>query len=281
MTLGLSTYAFVWRRHPDNPSPISLEDMLDSAVELGCGVFQVCDYWLLEEADPDFLIRLAAAAAERGLELELGTRGVEEEHLSRFLEMARAVGARLVRSMLSSPRGTPSIEAAIESLRAIMPAYETARVTLGLETYEQFSTDEVLQVIDAVGSPALGVCLDPGNSVARLEFPEEVVAKTAPHVVNLHVKDFAFARKEGMIGFTFAGAPLGEGQLDYDGMVDAVDAHQRQVNQVVEHWLTRQGTLEDTCLAEEVWVRDSVAYLKLRGRLVDRAQYEIEEDHRG
>jgi len=281
VTLGLSTYAFAWRRHPDNPTPIALEAMLDSVVELGCDVFQVCDHPSLEDPDPDFIRRLIAGATERRLELELGTKGVEEEHLLGFLELARTVSARFVRTMLSSPRGTPTVDAAIASLRAVMPAYESARVTLGLETYEQFSTQELVRVIDAVGSPALGICLDPGNSVARLELPEAVVAQAAPYVVNLHVKDFAFARKEGMIGFTFAGAPLGEGLLDYDGMADALDAHQRRVNQVVEHWLTRAESLADTCTAEELWVRNSVAYLKEHRRLVDRASYVIEEDHHG
>lgn len=63
MTLGLSTYAFAWRRHPDNPAPITLEAMLDSAIELGCGVFQVCDHPMLEEANPDFVSQLSTAAS--------------------------------------------------------------------------------------------------------------------------------------------------------------------------------------------------------------------------
>lgn len=79
------------------------------------------------------------------------------------------------------------------------------------------------------------------------------------------MKDFAFTRKEGMVGFTFAGAPLGEGLLDYDAMVAALDAAGRRVNHVVEHWLTRGETLEETCRKEQEWVDQSVAWLRERG----------------
>ena len=70
-------------------------------------------------------------------------------------------------------------------------------MTIGLETYEQVSTDDLIQVVEGVGSPFLGVCLDPANSVARLELPVDVIDRTAPFVVNMHVKDFTFTRQAG------------------------------------------------------------------------------------
>ncbi|MGC3954694.1 MAG: TIM barrel protein [Propionicimonas sp.] len=277
MSTGLSTYAYAWRLHPDHPTPLTLAGVLDSAATLGVGLVQLCDRPELDAGDLAVARDLAARAAALGITLELGTKGVGVAHLRQFLALAELTGARFVRSMLSSPRGTPSVAEAIATLREVVPDYERAGVTLGLETYEQFSTDQLLEVIEAVGSVALGICLDPGNAVARLEQPAELVRKTAPHVVNLHVKDFAFTRKEGAIGFTFAGAPLGTGLLDYDSMVDELERHGRVVNQIVEHWLTRQDTLADTCAIEEQWVRDSLAFLHQRDRLTRPAVYPIEE----
>lgn len=279
MTTGLSTYAYCWRMHPDNPQPFGLTDVLDSAVALGVPLVQVCDQPALDDGDTSLARSLGVQAVDRGLELELGTKGVEVRHLYQFLELANLTGARFVRSMLSSPRGTPSVAEAVAELRTVAPDLERAGVTLGLETYEQFSTAQLLEVIEAVGSPAVGVCLDPGNAVARLEHPDEIVRRTAPYVVNLHVKDFAFSRKEGAIGFTFAGAPLGSGLLDYDTMVDELERHGRAVNQIIEHWLTRQETLAKTCAAEEEWVRGSLAFLRQRNRLIEPASYPIEEAH--
>jgi len=277
VTLGVSSYAFSWRMHPDNPRPLTVLHVLQAAAALGVGLVQVCDQPALDAGDPHFVGEIAAEAGTLGLELELGTKGVEAGHLLRFLDLATTTGSRFVRSMLSSPRGTPTLRDAIASLASVVPAYERAGVTLGLETYEQFSTDELVGVIEAVGSPALGICLDPGNSVARLEHPGDVIAKAAPYVVNLHVKDFAFSRKEGMIGFTLAGAPLGAGLLDYDAMVTELEANGRRVNQIVEHWLTRQETLARTCELEEIWVGDAVARLKAQRRLIAPATYPIEE----
>lgn len=281
VTLGLSTYAFSWRMHPDNPDPFTVSDVLRAAASLGVRLVQVCDQPALDAGDPAFVKQLAHEANVLGLELELGTKGVEADHLFRFLDLAITTGSRFVRSMLSSPRGTTTSLEAISSLARVLPAYEQAGVTLGMETYEQFSTDQLVAVVEAVGSPALGICLDPGNSVARLEHPSDVIAKAAPYVVNLHVKDFAFSRKEGMIGFTLAGTPLGTGLLDYDYMVTELEAQGRKVNQIVEHWLTRQETLARTCELEEIWVRDAVTYLNARHRLTTRATYPIEEANHG
>ena len=107
MTLGLSTYAFSWRMHRDNPDPFTVSDVLRAAASLGVGLVQVCDQPALEAGDSAFVEQLATDASGLSLELELGTRGVEADHLLRFLELAIATRSRFVRSMLSSPRQTP------------------------------------------------------------------------------------------------------------------------------------------------------------------------------
>ena len=262
--LGVSSYAYVWRRRADGPAPMSVFDILEDARRLGLGVVQLCDMRELEEPDPGWMADVRQEALGRNLMLETGTRGVESGHLRHHLDVALVIGSTFVRSMLSSRRATPSLAEAIGSLREVMPAYEHADVVLGLETYEQYSTAELVQVVEAVGSTHLGITLDPGNSVARMEHPSAVVSLAAPHAVNLHVKDFAFTRNEETIGFTFAGAPLGCGLLDYDAMVASLDAHHRVMNHIIEHWLTRRGTIAATCSEERRWVDDSVAWLRAR-----------------
>lgn len=261
MTIGLSSYAFLWHR-----AELGIPGMLRATRDLGCDLLQLCDLPQLEDATDPELLEIRASADALGVRLETGTKGVRPEHLERHLRIATALGAPLVRSMLSGPQDRPSLEEAIGSLREILPAYAAAGITLGLETYEQYSTDDLVQVVRTLDDPRLGIVLDPGNSVARLEHPRDVVAATAPHVVGLHVKDFAFTRGPSMVGFTLAGAPLGEGLLDYDGICDALDADGRSVHHVVEHWLTPQETPEATRALETTWVADSVRYLRDRDR---------------
>ncbi len=79
---------------------------------------------------------------------------------------------------------------------------------------------------------------------------------------NLHVKDFSFTRKDGWVGFTLAGCPLGEGLLDYDAMIETVRPDERSINQIIEHWLPWQGDSATTIDLEDQWNRHNLDYLR-------------------
>ncbi|WP_159323756.1 sugar phosphate isomerase/epimerase family protein [Streptomyces tendae] len=259
MAYGISTYAYFWRISSRAPEPMGLPDMLRDTAELGGQVFQICDYTAIETYDRARLADLRDTAADLGLTLELGTRGIRPDHLLRYLDLAGELGVTLVRSMLNTADHRPDTTEAVALLKEAVPRYAAAGVTLGLETYEQVATDDLVSVVRAVDDPHLGIVLDPGNSVARLERPADVVAATAPYVVNIHVKDFAFTRRDGWVGFTYAGCPLGEGLLDYDAMIAAVGPGDRGINQIVEHWLPWQDEGYDaTARLEHQWTQHSI-----------------------
>jgi len=262
MTIGLGTYAFFWHWHSTAARPLSLTDQLDRTADRGVTLFQICDYPLIETFDDAALAAVRAHATERGIALEVGTRGLGSEHLRNYLRIAAALGATLVRSMVNAADHRPSRREAVDLLRQVMPAYEAAGVTLALETYEQIPVRELVEIVTSVGSPSLGICLDPGNSVAALELPAATVELTAPYVRNVHVKDFAFTRRDGWVGFTLAGCPLGQGLLDYRHLVDTVRPDQRGVNQIIEHWLPWQGDSAATIRLEAEWTRHNLAYLR-------------------
>lgn len=274
MAIGLSTYAFFWRASSRVPTPLGLEAMLEQTAEAGASVFQICDYAALETLSAPELEHLRQRAVDQGVQLELGTRGLATEHLSRYLAMARALDVRFVRTMFNSAAHKPTQEEALALLRRVLPEFETQDVRLGLETYEQVKTRDVLAVVDAIDSPALGICLDPGNCVAALEYPREVIDMAASRVVNLHIKDFAFARQEGWVGFTYSGCLLGNGLLDYDYLQQAVRPNENNINQIVEHWLPWQSNAEETCRLEEVWTRHSLHYLYGRNPSAPSARQE-------
>ena len=164
--------------------------------------------------------------------------------------------------MVNAPGHQPTIAEAEELLRVALPGYTAAGVTLALETYEQVSSTDLVKIVEAIGSDTLGICLDPANSVAALELPMDVVARTADYVKNWHVKDFAFTRRGGWVGFTLEGAALGTGLLDYAGVAAAVRPNERGINQIIEHWLPWQGSFEETARIENNWNTHNIAYLK-------------------
>ena len=159
----------------------------------------------------------------------------------------------------------PAPAEAVESLMRTTAAFAEKGVTLGLETYEQVATADLVAIVDAVDSPFLGICLDPANTVARLEMPDTVIAACAPRTANVHVKDFTFTRAEGWVGFSLVGCPLGSGLLPYDAMIAAVAPEERGVNLIVEHWVPPADTIEDTCRIEREWTRHSVEFMRSRG----------------
>ena len=111
-------------------------------------------------------------------------------------------------------------------------------------------------------STTLGICLDPANVVARLESPRTCVEQTAPAVVNVHAKDFAFDRQPGWVGFTYSGARMGTGLHDYRHLLDTVRPRERGINEIVEHWLPWQGDPETTIRTEREWTRATLDHLR-------------------
>ena len=269
MKIGIGTYSLFWEFEGRNPDPLDIPGMVDRAARLGCEVFQICDDPRLEDLDAAQLRELRERAELLGVELELGTRTIDPAHLRRHIDLAGALGARTLRSMIQAQEIEDGPATAVTALRAVLPRLEEAGVTLALETYEQVPTSTLLAVVEELDSPHVGICLDPANCVSALEHPKDVVEACAPRTVNLHVKDFAFARQEGWVGFTYSGAPLGEGLLDLDHELRhvysgdrAASAVGRAPSAIVEHWLPWQGDLATTLETERALTDRTPAALR-------------------
>ena len=260
--IGLGTYSFFWQHSTLAANPLTLADMLQRTRDQGVDLFQICDYAPILGYSAAQLRELRTIADDLGVQLELGTRGVLSDHLASFLGMAETLGATVVRSMINTAEHQPSLAEAESLLRTALPAYEAAGVTVALETYEQVRSTDLVSLVEAVGSPSLGICLDPANSVAALENPIDVIDRCAPYVANIHSKDFAFTRRGGWVGFTLEGAPLGTGLLDYDYLLEKVRPAERGINQIVEHWLPLGDTIEATIALENTWNTSNLQYLR-------------------
>ncbi|MGY3319742.1 sugar phosphate isomerase/epimerase family protein [Arthrobacter sp. TE12232] len=260
--IGLSSYAFFWQLSDRVSAPLNLHEALAETAALGVDLFQICDYAQLEAMTDADLASVRATADALGIALELGTKGIRPEHLRKFLRIAGILGAPLLRTMFNVPGHTPDADETVAIFTGVLPDFEAAGVRIAVETYEQVPTSRVLDVIARVDSPYLGICSDPANTVAALESPREVIDAVAPYVLNMHIKDFAFSRKEGWVGFTYSGAPLGEGLLDYAYMARKLQPKERNINQIIEHWLPWQASEEETIRLEKQWTQQSLDFLR-------------------
>ena len=133
---------------------------------------------------------------------------------------------------------------------------------IAMETYEQVPVATLVDIVRRVDSAAVGICVDPANCVAALELPTATVEAVAPYACNIHVKDFAFSRRDGWVGFTLTGCPLGEGLLDYQHLVRTTRAAERGLSQIIEHWLPWQGDSASTIGTENQWTLHNLSYLR-------------------
>lgn len=260
--IGLSSYAFFWELSHRVSKPLTIHRALERTAAMGVDLFQICDYAPLEGMSDAEVKEIRATADSLGMALEVGTKGIRPGHLRRFLHIADILGAPLLRTMFNVPDHRPTADEAVAIFTDALPEFEAAGVKIAVETYEQVPTSRILEVVKRVDSPWLGICSDPANTVAALEMPRQVIDAVAPYVLNMHIKDFAFSRKEGWVGFTYSGAPLGEGLLDYDYMASTIRPKERNISQIVEHWLPWQDSEDATIRLENQWTQQSIDFLR-------------------
>lgn len=205
--------------------------------------------------DAAALERLKAFAGERGLYLEWGGA----QHVPRDLEtwsrkdiadgnreairQALAVGARIIRSCSGglmrwhdeAPATETLLRETAQALCAQAPMWRDAGLTLAIETHFEFTSHELLRILEMCEARPggwLGICLDTMNLLTMLEEPVAATRRLLPWVVSTHVKDGAVALDAS--GFTTFPTPLGAGVIDLPAIVDLVASLGRPVHFSVE-----------------------------------------------
>lgn len=261
MKPGLSSYAYTWAvgvpgYRPERP--LTAAGLLEEAARLGAGVVQIADNLPLHTLPAAGLADLVRRAARLGVQVEVGTRGIEPGHLSQYLTLARRFGSPVLRVVIEGDRTAAE---ATELLTAQRTAFERAGVTLAIENHDRLPAAALARMITDLGPHWCGACLDTANSLGALEGTATVVAALAPLTVNVHVKDIVIARVATMMGFTVEGRPAGRGQLDLPGLLGLLAGHRRDLSAILELWTPPEPTLAATIAKERSWVEQSIAFL--------------------
>jgi sugar phosphate isomerase/epimerase len=261
MRLGLSSYTYTWSVGvPGYPPghPLTAAQLLDHAARLSVPVVQLADNLPLHVLPAREVDALADYAAELDIQVELGTRGIAPGHLREYLVLAQRFGSPILRVVIDSPAAQYSAGAATDLLRGQREAFERAGVVLAIENHDRLPAAALARMVQDLGPHWVGVCLDTANSLGGLEGPRSVMETLGPWTVNVHVKDIAVARMPHMMGFTVAGRPAGQGQLDT--AVRALTGG-RELSAILELWTPPADTLELTIEKEQRWAEESVQFL--------------------
>lgn len=266
MRLGLSTYACAWAigvpGHPAPAKPMNVCGFVDWAAELGVGVVQIADNLPLDLLSRSELLDMVDRADSVGISIEVGTRGIEPNHLRKYLQIARDCHSSLLRVAVDTPEHHPSADEVVQILRCELPEFEASGVTLAIENHERFTSRVLVRILYQLQSDFAGICLDTVNSFGALEGPEVVVTTLAPWVVNLHLKDFQVRRASHMMGLLVEGRPAGQGQLNIAWLMSKLREQRRDPNAILELWVTPAESTEATIAKEKSWAQESVEYLR-------------------
>lgn len=136
-----------------------------------------------------------------------------EEWVSDAIDAAKAVGVQVILlaffgkdDLKGDKAGTDEV---IKRLKKVAPKAEKEGVILGVESW--LSADEHLYILDGVGSPAVQVYYDVGNSTSKgYDIFKEIRQLGAKRLCEFHAKDYS-------------NKPFGQGQIDFPAVRKAMD----------------------------------------------------------
>lgn len=147
------------------------------------------------------------------------------EYTKQAIDLAAAVGAPAISITTGRPLAGNPPESAREYLRKslseILRYANRHDVDVGIEFEPELlieCTDEVLELIDDVDHPSLGINLDIGHAAVYGEDLTETIHRSAGHITGIHLEDIVGGRR----GKHYHRIP-GEGDIDFRAVFDALD----------------------------------------------------------
>ena len=210
----------------------------------------------LHKLSAERLTALQRRAERDGITLEIGARGLTDEHLNRYVNLCCQFRARLLRFVIDAPDYEPTTDEVVTVLRKATPLLYRHGIVLGLANHDRLKASEFAGIVERVDSPNVGICLDSVNSMGAGEGLAEVVRSQRPYTVNLHVKDFGIERLPHLMGFQIDGRPAGQGLLNVPWLMAQIAPFGRCETAILEQWVVPEDDPSAT-IAKEAGSRSS------------------------
>lgn len=191
-----------------------------------------------------------------------GTNRAAAKDLARHLSIARQLGAKVMRIVGGSRRTRPERWSVhkrrlTRMLSGLLGAAQEQGVVMAIENHIDLRCDEMLDLLDTIDSPWLGLCLDTGNNLRLFEEPVAVARALAPRAKATHIKDIGVRRGDPKEFSFWPSVPLGQGLIDIAAIVQILRQSRYKGLLAVEvDYLHPDYGEEDAAVAQ------SVKYLK-------------------
>lgn len=243
MKTGIDSYCYhryFGEIYPDQADPgrrWTFGDFVKRAVELNVeGVsLESCFF---ERFDRGYLADMKGVLDGHGLErvlawghpdgLEAGRNERAWRQMNALIPKARHLGADLMRIVASSLKfryepHPPQIKAVVRMLRESVRIARDHGVVLALENHIDYTSAEILEILERVGSDHLKVNFDTGNTLRMMENPVAAARRLGPYTVATHTKDVDACRHvPPEEWYFFSSVPVGTGLIDMPGVVRAL-----------------------------------------------------------
>jgi sugar phosphate isomerase/epimerase len=207
--------------------------LIDYAASLAVDSLFITDLDAFEKLDNAYLQGLRSQAADKGLQIYVGTWsicptsttfkstwGTAEEHLALGIRVAQAVGSPVIRVILGNgnDRTTPGgIEARIADTVKVLKACRSRAIDAGVKiAVENHGGDmqswELVQLIEEAGKDYVGANIDSGNATWTLEDPLVNLENLGPYVITSSLRDSAIWESDK--GATVQWTAMGDGNID-------------------------------------------------------------------
>ena len=245
MSIGLCQFSFTGaaREVGHRPDPQDPYDLMQMAAENGLASVEFSFHGKSDEE----IAQCRAKLEELGLRVTLAGGLVNAEELRKWLPTAKALGAKSIRTVLSgilegdrrNPPGTEwqqYIDGLVEELKAVTGLAEELEVAIALENHQDATSDDLLYMCEASGSPMVGVNLDCGNALAVGEDPIEYAEKIAPRIKNVHLKDYIIYLTES--GYRLVRCAFGDGVVPFKELFEIFDREAPDSTRNIENGAT-------------------------------------------
>jgi len=265
MLTGISTYTYTWAFGVPGSMParpMTLYSLIDKAVELKTDCIQVADNYPLPDQSPEELSGIRDYANQNQIVIEVGGRGLTDENLDRYINLAAYFSSPVVRMVIDRQEYKPELETVVSVIRNALNKLTAEGIVLALENHDRLHSSVFKQIIEKVDNAFAGICLDCVNSIGIGEGIDSVMENLAPFTVNLHVKDFAIKRISHMMGFVVEGTPAGKGFLNLPAVIEKLKSFGKCRSAILELWTPPAGNLSETLKKEEAWANESMLYMR-------------------
>ena len=242
MKVGIDSYCyhrFFGEVYPDQKRPaknMTMQDFLVRAKELKVDGVSLESCFFPPKVNQKWFKDLKAQLDEYKLDrvyawghpdgLERGQNLAAYDEMVAGIPHAKEIGADVMRVVGSSlmfrhePHG-PQVKALAKMFKKAVKVAKDYDIKLAVENHIDFTSDEILQLLEMVNSEYFGLNFDTGNFLRLLDDPIKGMEKLAPYVLATHVKDLMPDKTASPTDwYFFAGVPVGKGLINNQALAE-------------------------------------------------------------